>query len=120
MSLFDEPLASAYLIKQGEFLHYVEMAHFDAVILRGCGGKGFSIIGIVDSAEVPQIYVLISQRSHIRYIKSPDVAHRLLVKMGVKAFQVDAKMWNMECVFNPHKASQKSRNRRRLKEEHKG
>lgn len=107
---------SIYHAQFADFSRQIRFGQMKDIVLAGNKDKGFFVTGWIKSPSVEIPCVLVNQRSEIRYIKCPDKAHAFLYKMGVDEFEIDATNWDMEGAYNPHKASQESRLRKKYRE----
>lgn len=105
---------SSYKIQQQEFIKMHENGDICDLGIVSNKDKGFFITGKLKRDDKGHHRcILVNQRGHIRYIKSPGHAHDFMYKLGVKNFNVDTQLWDQQSVFNPHKASSESRLRKK-------
>jgi len=107
---------SIFPAKKAAFRGHVDSGNIDSVTLAGCQDKGFVVFGILNNSKDDSVCMLVNRNSEIRFIKSPDVAHSFLYKLGVKKFNIDTTDWDMESSFDPHKVSQECRERKKRRD----
>lgn len=115
-SLF-EGVNSVLHAQYSDFFRQVELGQIENVVLAGEKDKGFFICGRIKNCAQTIVCVLVTQHSEVRYIKCPDNAHSFLYNMGIEEFDFDTRSWDMDSAFNPHKVSQKSRLRKKRRDE---